>query len=492
MLHQLNLAIVDLETTGASAVYDRIIEVGIKRVERGQVVATYSQLVDPERPIPPIITQITGISDRDVDGAPTFAQIGAQVRQLLDGCIFVAHNVRFDYGFLRTELQRLAAPFTAQCLCTVRLSRLLYPHERQHSLGQIIERFNLTVAQRHRALDDAEAVWAFLQHAQQAVQPTEWTAALQALLRRPTLPPKLSPDALEALPDGPGAYVFLDAAGAALYVGKGQDIRDRVTDHFTGESTSTARIAAQIARIEAHPAYGDLGAALLAAHLTATRNPLLNRRGFGPQPLTAVCEAPARDGYATVRIEDLDRIEPAQIGNVLMVLPSWRRAKSILQELAEAHRLCPQLLGIERSRGACGAARRRRCAGACTGQEPALRYNARLAAAFSRRRLLSWPFGGPVVITEPGPEGCGHAVIVDQWRVVQATTFTGDGQRPLVPPQTRFDFDCYKLLSSHISRFPHTVRRLDRQTMAGLLDDPAAAADAWPLDEPADPTAAWS
>ena len=280
VLRTLNLAIVDVETTGGSALYERIIEIGIQRVERGQLVRTYSSLVNPDRPIPPVITQLTGITNRDLDDAPAFASIADTVRGLLDGCWFVAHNARFDYAFVRNEFERLKRAFAAACLCTVRLSRLLYPEHRRHSLSSLIERFQLSCANRHRALDDAGVVWEFLQQAQRTLEPERFDGALRHLLKTPTLPPLLTMPQIDALPSAPGAYVFYDEAGRPLYVGKSADVRERVLSHFSNDSRSdeTMRLHQRTARIETQPAYGELGLRLLEASLIKTLSPLHHQR----------------------------------------------------------------------------------------------------------------------------------------------------------------------------------------------------------------------
>src|SRR5512142_1570890 len=160
-------AFVDLETTGTRAGADRITEIGIVRVESGgdgdPRVTEWSSLVDPETPIPPAIQALTGITDAMVAAAPTFSRIAADVLEMLSGCVFVAHNARFDYGFLKHAFARVARTFSARVLCTVRLSRRLYPEADGHSLDALIARHGLTIANRHRALDDARALWSFLQ-----------------------------------------------------------------------------------------------------------------------------------------------------------------------------------------------------------------------------------------------------------------------------------------------------------------------------------------
>jgi DNA polymerase-3 subunit epsilon len=158
------LVFLDIETTGGSAHDSRITEIGALRVENGEVVRTYSQLLDPEQPVPAFITGLTGISTDMVRGQPTFAQIADELRQLLDGAIFVAHFVQFDYGFIKQEYARLGQAFNMDRLCTVRLDRRLYPEQPRHGLDKVIERMSLDVANRHRAYDDAEVLWKLFEH----------------------------------------------------------------------------------------------------------------------------------------------------------------------------------------------------------------------------------------------------------------------------------------------------------------------------------------
>ncbi len=161
-MDDLDLAIVDVETTGVSPSSDRVIEVAIVRVSDGRVVEEFSSLVDPERRLSHRIWSLTGITDEHLRGAPLFRQIKDDLLRLLDGSILVAHNARFDYGFLRKEFEREKIGYSSRCLCTARLSRMLFPQFRRHSLDAIIERFSLGCPHRHRALDDAKVLWDFM------------------------------------------------------------------------------------------------------------------------------------------------------------------------------------------------------------------------------------------------------------------------------------------------------------------------------------------
>lgn len=157
-----NLAIVDVETTGMSAVYHRVIEIAIIRVEGNKIIDTFTSLINPRAFIPPIITHITGIRESDLTDAPEFYEVKHKVKKFLKGATFVAHNAWFDYSFIKAEFERVDIPFESKKCCTVRLSRRLYPEHRSHSLENIILRHNLTYKHRHRAYDDAHAVWQFL------------------------------------------------------------------------------------------------------------------------------------------------------------------------------------------------------------------------------------------------------------------------------------------------------------------------------------------
>jgi len=155
----LPLVFVDIETTGSSAYHDRVLEVAAIRFESGRVTARINQLIDPGRPIPAFITGLTGIAEADIWQAPSFLALSDDFLKLMEGeAIFLAHNVWFDYRFLREEFRRLAIDFVPALACTVKLSRHFYPHQPSHRLDAVIERHGITVTDRHRALGDAQAL----------------------------------------------------------------------------------------------------------------------------------------------------------------------------------------------------------------------------------------------------------------------------------------------------------------------------------------------
>lgn len=171
------LVFVDIETNGLDAKNGHIIEVAVIRVEHGEVVREFKSLIDPGVPIPYFISQLTGISDDDVRTAPSFSEVAEELEAIMNGAIFVAHNVNFDYSFLKYELQRSGIMFDPQKLCTVKLSKALYPEYRTHKLADLIQRHNFSFAARHRAYDDAFVLWQFLRHVQETFSITELNAA---------------------------------------------------------------------------------------------------------------------------------------------------------------------------------------------------------------------------------------------------------------------------------------------------------------------------
>jgi DNA polymerase-3 subunit epsilon len=447
------LAIVDVETTGTSSAYHRVIEVAVLRVEEGKVVRRFESLVNPERYISPFIEQITGITNESVAEAPVFGRIAGKLLPLFRDALLVAHNARFDLAFLQSEFARLGKRFQPKTLCTVKLSRRLFPGERRHDLSSLIERHELSCTARHRAMGDAEAVLSFLELLGRTVSAEILEKVTAELLRSRTLPPHLDPETLEALPETPGVYLMYGRHGQLLYVGMSKNVRDRVLDHFS--SRRELDMCQQIGRVEVRSTAGELGAALLELHLIKTLRPMYNQVSRSTRPLIVLLRTVDRDGYARVRIVEGEEVRPGDAQRVLATFKSRRQAERFLADAAKRHSLCHKLLGLEESRSHCFAYHLHRCNGACAGEEPAALYNARLDQAFARRRVTAWPFGGSVVIREEGPDGSGEVFLLDQWRLLGGVHFTELGHEPFLDRTTVFDYDSYKVLARYLRNPAH-------------------------------------
>jgi DNA polymerase-3 subunit epsilon len=182
---------VDIETTGGSPIKSNIIEIGAIRVEDGIVTDEYRSFVNPGSSVPYWITKITGIKDADLVQAPYFDEIAYQLHSILNGAIFIAHNVRFDYSFIKHQLDGCGYEFKPKLLCTVRLSRALYPEDNGHSLEKIIKRHGILTNARHRAFDDALAIKDFAEIAFKEHGVDKFSQAVAMQVKTQTAPPNL-------------------------------------------------------------------------------------------------------------------------------------------------------------------------------------------------------------------------------------------------------------------------------------------------------------
>ncbi len=450
------LVFVDIETNGLNHVRGRVIEVAAIRMEAGVITREFNQLIDPETELPHFITNLTGITTADLAGAPTFQSIADELHDILDGAVFVAHNVRFDYSFLKQEFKRLGRTFSPKQLCTVRLSRALYPEQRSHKLQSLIERHQLSVAARHRAYDDADALRQFIQLVRRDFAAELLEAAVAKQLKRPAMPKGIDPTIIDNLPEGPGVYIFEDADGRPIYIGKSVHIKQRVLSHFSRDHAETGefKIAQHISRITTRETSGELEALLLESQLIKDMQPLYNKKLRRMSKLLLARQETDHAGYLTVRLEEASGIDPAEAPGILAVYTRRSQAKASLNQLVKDFGLCPKLCGLEKPRGACFLSQLRKCRGACAGQETPGAYNQRVHDAFARRRLEAWPFKGPVLLQEAAPsDGSGHptsGIIVDQWCVLAHIRQEAYCEPVVQRTASVFDLDAYAILYSFI------------------------------------------
>lgn len=446
------LAIVDLETTGMSARADRVTEIAVLEVDDGRLVDEWTTLIDPEMPIPPEIRGLTGISDAMVRDAPAFASVADELAARLEGRVLVAHNVRFDYGFLKAEFERTGRSFSAKTLCTARLSRALYPDRSGHGLDAIIARHGLGDERRHRASGDARILLRFLELLHRELPADEIDAAARKLLRQPSLPKNLPPERLAAVPHAPGVYVFLGAGGHPVYIGKSRDLRERVAAHFSGDyrSDREARISQEIEDLDWRETAGELGALLLEAEWVRTRLPAHNARLRRRETSVALMldAERGRPRFAPAADAALDDLKDSY-----GVYSSRKSAREFLFGLAREHALCARVMGLERGAGPCFGYQIRRCRGACSGEETAESHRARLAGALSTRRFPAWPCAGPLAIRE-----CRGAL--DEWLVFDRWCFLGragseaQARGIAATAERRFEVENYRILTSFLNRDP--------------------------------------
>jgi DNA polymerase III subunit epsilon len=448
---------VDLETTGASPASARIIEVGLVAASGGAFEREWSTLVNPGTPIPRTIQHFTGITDEMVRAAPYFEDIAEEVLGRLAGRVFVAHNARFDHGFLRREFARLGRKLAVPVLCTVRLSRRLNREAREHHLDALIARYGLVCAARHRALPDAQALWQLwtalpARHARADIE-----RALEEIVHNRSVPAHLPERLADELPESPGIYRFYGEEGALLYIGKAANIRERVFQHWHAalREAREQRLAAETRSVDWTETAGELGALLAEARQIRELKPLYNRQLRG-----------SREVWTWVIADDGAAPELAPLGQVPLSFESadcfglYRTASAArraMTALAREARLCLKALGLEAAAGSCFAHQVGRCAGACIGAEPLRRHTARLKIALAAERLRSWPFDGPAGVRETAADGSWQLHVFEDWRHLatisdhEALGALGESGASRRAP---FDLDVYRILTRRLRRAP--------------------------------------
>jgi DNA polymerase-3 subunit epsilon len=455
-----DLVFVDLETTGGNAAFHRITEVGIVRMRDDRVVEEWSSLVNPECRIPAYIEAFTGITNEMVAGAPRFSDLAALVLEklrspALESPIFVAHNARFDYSFLRTEFRRLDVHFSAKVLCTVKLSRRLFPEYPRHSLDAVMERHRLTCAARHRALGDARVLGDFWSKLRGEISEEKLAAAAQIVIGANRLPAHLPAGLADELPEGPGVYRLFGEGDVLLYIGRSHSLRARILGHFNteNEGPKQQKKAQRTRRIDWVETAGDLGAQLKEAEWIKSQKPLFNKRLKPKSEGFTLQSSEYGRGVTLVALADLN---PAELAGCYGVFQSHKDGRKALTDIARAHSLCLKVLGLETADGgaSCVGYQVGRCKGACIGKEPLILHDMRLKMALAALTLKSWPFPGRVAIAE----GRAEFHVLDHW-VYVGTARSEDELDELRTKAVHaaFDADVYRILVRYLAKNPKII-----------------------------------
>jgi len=371
-------AIVDIETTGGHASANGITEVAINIHDGNQVVESYSTLINPKRDIPIYITALTGIDNEMLADAPTFEDVALQIYQLLHDKIFVAHNVNFDYSFLKHHLA--AAGYDLQCkkLCTVRLSRKLIPGKSSYSLGKLCNALQIPIYNQHRAAGDANATSILFNLLLENDQEGIIAEMLKKSSKEQVLPPNLDKTVFLNLPNQPGVYYFKDSKGKIIYVGKAKDLKKRVSSHFTGNKPNRQR--QDFLRTIHHIDYVVCGTELMALILEANEIKRLwpenNRAMKRYEHKYDLYVFEDQNGYLRLAI---DKHKPHN--KALQSFNNLLEGYNFLNQLVEKYQLCARLCHLQKKATKCVAHENGQCFGACSGIETVAVYNKRLNAA---------------------------------------------------------------------------------------------------------------
>jgi len=402
-------AIIDVETTGGKPTRNRITEIAIVLHDGEQVIDRWSSLVNPETYVPAGITELTGITQQMVDAAPRFYEIARQVVEMTEGAVFVAHNARFDYSFVREEFKRLGFTYTRKQLCTVRLSRKAFPGLRSYGLSNLQKVLRIDNDARHRAMGDAMATAILLTKILKREQGEDAVRDLVNLgIREALLPQNLSVENIQALPDECGVYYFHNKRGEVIYVGKSISIQKRVAEHFAQKTEKARKLQRHVHDISFQLTGSELVALLLESHEIKRIRPFINRaqriRRFPYVVHTWVNEA----GYICFGVDQVAASERNKL-DILSEYPKLGHARGHLARTQERFALCSSLLKRSASSGPCFHYHLKQCFGACRGQESALIYNERASLA---RDYLSTVFEQDFFILDDGRQPSEQSVIL--------------------------------------------------------------------------------
>ncbi|HOB84475.1 MAG TPA: exonuclease domain-containing protein [Bacteroidales bacterium] len=383
-------AIIDIETTGGSAKLEKITEIAVYLHDGEKITGEYNTLVNPERNIPYYITNLTGITNEMVENAPRFYEIAKQIVELTEGRIFVAHNARFDYSFIRQEFKSLGYNFKRSILDTVSLSRRLFPGYRSYSLGNICRELKIEINDRHRAAGDALATVKLFELLTERDRELSFgNSGLIRNTRLSKLNPHLDLSKIESIPDEPGIYYFYNDRGDLIYIGKSRNLQQRISTHLSNNTTNRAmEMRDLIADISWELTGSELIALLRESYEIKDNKPVYNRAQRRSSFQWGIYTSTDKNGYINFCLLPVSTEETP-----LSVFSSRERARSKLESLTGKYDLCQKLAGLYKCDGPCFQHHVGICRGACCGKETAADYNLRATKAieefvFSRRNFF--------------------------------------------------------------------------------------------------------
>ena len=366
-------AIIDIETCGSKFHHPqgRIIDIAIIIHDGLQVVDTFSTLINPGCNISGFYSNLSGITNDMVANAPHFHQVAKQIVELTEDKIFVAHNVGFDYGFIKEEFAFLGYNFRREKLCTVRLSRKLLPKRISYSLGHLCASLNIPINGRHRALGDAEATAKLFDLLLQlkAQNPQYRNMGVDEIMARRI--DKIKDYVLKKLPEECGVYYFLDKEGKIIYIGKSTNIYNRAISHFNNHDKKGKKMLNELYNVEHVLTGSELIALLLETEEIKKHKPHFNRAQKADIFSHSINWFKDKQGIINLKIEPYDESE-----NSLQAFTTHIAARERLEQWIDEHSLCLKYCGLSEDE-VCFKFQIKKCHGICNGLESIEEYNNR-------------------------------------------------------------------------------------------------------------------
>lgn len=398
--------IVDIETTGNGYKGSKITEISIFVFDGKKIVDEFTSLVNPEQNIPAFITNLTGITNAMVRNAPKFFEIAKKVAKITENTIFVAHNVNFDYNIIQEEFKNLGFDFKRKKLCTVRLSRKIMPGLTSYSLGNICTSENIPINGRHRAKGDAEATTELFKRLIERDDNFIINSFLNPKSRQATLPPLLDKKVVDDLPETYGVYYFKNEAREVIYVGKANNIKQRVISHFYDKKKKEQTMCLETSHISFTETGSELLTLLLESSEIKHLFPKYNRAQRRAGEAIGLFSYEDQKGIIHLAYNRLKLIP-----NALMKYYSLAECRTFLETLCKEFELCPKYCHLQTNVSSCFHYQIKECRGVCCEKETVENYNNRVKEA-----IKSIGIGAEnVVIKEKGrtKNEIGFALILD-------------------------------------------------------------------------------
>lgn len=365
-------AILDIETTGGQFNEEGITEIAIYKFDGHQIIDQFISLVNPEIPIQPFVVKLTGINNAMLRSAPKFHEVAKRIVEITDDCILVAHNADFDYRILRTEFRRLGYDFNTKTLCTVELAKKLLPEQTSHSLGKLVRALGIPMADRHRASGDAMAtVKLFKMLLEKDVEKSIVKDFIKIEVEKGIAPKLL--DILRGLPTKTGVYYIHNQTGNIIYIGKSNNIKKRINQHFTGITKKSKRIQNEVFTVTFEETGSELIALLKESQEIKVNKPILNRAQRKNIFIYALYLENAPNGYLSLKLQKTDGRKKE-----ITSFASLQEGKSFLFSITEKYQLCQKLNGLYETKKECFQYNIKECDGACINLVPTEIYNERV------------------------------------------------------------------------------------------------------------------
>jgi DNA polymerase-3 subunit epsilon len=374
--------VIDVETAGPG---NKLTEISIFKYEDDLLIDEYTSLVNPEQLIPDYITALTGIDDYMVAKAPTFAEISENILKITKNCIFIAHNVNFDYNAIRNEFAAIGIKFNRKKLCTVRMSRKLLPGHKSYSLGKLCKELDIPIVGRHRARGDAEATVILFKLIRNQPNSEE---VIQSFFKKNskanTLPKNLKQETFEQLPNAAGIYYFKDKKDAIIYVGKAKDIKKRVLSHFYSKAEKELNLSRETADVDFELSGSETVALLMEDAAIKQHFPKYNIVAKRSPRTYAIFSYQDRNGILHLAYNTL-KATPSPI----QILYSIQECRQYLEILCKQFNLCPKYCHLQEGVTQCSHYSIKSCKGICDKKESMALYNLRVKQAIDYLKNMS-------------------------------------------------------------------------------------------------------